>query len=97
MAMGHRWSLSAFGAPTVNDVTVIHFHKNAAWPVEPPDPLGYLWRTAGTYVKATDGDGKQLALIQVSYARRDDGNNIDEEVARVIADALRTMYDGLPR
>lgn len=75
-----------------NTVTVVTMTTDISWQLDPPDPLGFQWRSPGTYVLAHDQDGTQLASIKVNFAQRPGGNDITERAARVITNALHQMY-----
>ncbi len=77
----------------MTDVNIEHVRKHAAWTLDPQDPLGYQWRTPGTYITATAPDGSALALIRIGFVRRLDGSVIDEHAAQLLAQALRGLYE----
>ena len=106
MNAGNRWSLTPFWSPTVDrlesqaaldgTVDVAWMTADSWWQVEPPDLLGYQWRSPGTYVIATDHAGIAIASVKINYVHRPDGNRIDELAAAAIAEALLGLYNDEP-
>lgn len=79
-------------ASAVDDITISVVTTTGWRELAGIDPRGYQWGPPGTYVIASDPEGRQLGEVRFNYAHRLDGTDAREEAIALIVRAFTTLY-----